>query len=106
MKPMKKDYDSLDAFYTGYFLVGHQHKYTKLFHFLAIGLGLAQGVVFLVTLNYWFLLTGLFTGYALSIVSHYLFEKNEPATYDYPVYSFFSAFRMFFETLMGKHKIF
>jgi hypothetical protein len=103
---MKKEYDNFDDFYHEYFLTGHRHKYTKLFHFLAIGFALLFGILFLSTLNWrWFGLA-VFIGYALSIVSHYLFEKNKPATYDYPVYSFFSAFRMFFETLIGKHQIF
>jgi len=102
---MKKQYDTFDSFYKNYFLLGHQHKHTKLFHFLAIGLAILLGVIFLVTLNFWFLVMAVFTGYGLSVISHYLFEKNEPATYEYPVYSFFSAFRMFFETLIGRHKI-
>ena len=103
---MKKEYESLDAFYKGYFLIGHKHKYTKLFHFVAIGGAIILGITFFITLDYWFLLAGFAVGYGLSIVSHYLFEKNEPATYSDPVYSFFSAFRMFFEILIGRHRIF
>jgi hypothetical protein len=103
---MEKKYDTFDSFYKNYFLVGHQHKHTKLFHFLAIALAILFGMVFLLTLNFWFLGLAVFTGYGLSIISHYLFEKNNPATYEYPIYSFYSAFRMFFETLIGRHKIF
>ena len=102
---MKKDYADFDTFYRDYFLAGHRHKYTKLCHFLAIGLALASGIVFFATFNWIYLALAVFVGYALSIVSHYIFEKNKPATYDYPVYSFFSAFRMFFEVLIGKHQI-
>ncbi len=103
---MKKEYATFDDFYQGYFLTGHRHKYTKLCHFLAIGLALLSGILFLATLDWRWIAFAIFIGYSLSIVSHYLFEKNHPATYDYPLYSFFSAFRMFFETLLGKHQIF
>lgn len=102
---MKKHYQSFDQFYQEYFLAGHRHKHTKLFHFLAIGLALVFGMIFLMTLSWPYLATAVFLGYGLSIISHYLFEKNHPATYDYPFYSFLSAFRMFFETLTGKHKV-
>jgi hypothetical protein len=102
---MENQYNTFDSFYKNYFLVGHQHKHTKLFHFLAIALAIIFGVAFLLTLIFWFLALAILTGYGLSIISHYLFEKNKPATYEYPVYSFFSAFRMFFETLIGRHKI-
>jgi hypothetical protein len=93
---MENQYNTFDSFYKNYFLVGH---------FLAITLAIIFGVAFLLTLIFWFLALAILTGYGLSIISHYLFEKNKPATYEYPVYSFFSAFRMFFETLIGRHKI-
>jgi len=102
---MKKQYVTFNDFYNEYFLTGHSHKYTKLFHFLAIGLALVFGCLFLITLDWRWLAFAVLIGYSLSIASHYLFEKNHPATYDYPFYSFFSAFRMFFETLIGKHQI-
>ena len=103
---MKKQYDTFDSFYKNYFLIGHQHKHTKLFHFLAIGLAILFGVFFLVTLKFWFLVMAVFTGYSLSIVSHYLFEKNEPAAFKDPWKAKLSDWIMFLDILRGKVKIF
>jgi hypothetical protein len=103
---MEKQYQSFDDFYIGYFLVGHQHKYTKLFHFIAIGGAILLGLLFFLTLQYRYFFSAVFCGYSISVISHYLFEKNHPATYSYPFYSFLGAFRMFLEILQGKHKIF
>ena len=103
---MENKYQSFDTFYKHYFLVGHKHKYTKLFHFIAIGGAIVLGVIFFYTLEIRYLFAALFCGYSISVISHYLFEKNHPATYKYPFYSFLAAFRMFSEVLMGKHKIF
>ena len=102
---MKKEYESLDAFYKEYFLVGHKHKYTKLFHFVAIGGAIILGVIFFITFYFRFLLAAFAVGYGISFASHYLFEKNEPASYSYPVYGFLCAFRLFFEILIGRQRI-
>ena len=102
---MENKYQSFKEFYKGYFLVGHKHKYTKLFHFIAIAGAILLALIFLFTLQYRFLFAAIFCGYSISVISHYLFEKNHPATYRYPFYSFLGAFMMFFEILAGKHKI-
>ena len=102
---MENKYETFDSFYKGYFLTGHKHKYTKLFHFVAIGGAILLGVQFLFTFQIVYLIAAVLFGYSISVVSHYLFEKNHPATYSYPFYSFLAAFRMFFETLIGRHKI-
>ena len=102
---MKKQYQTFDSFYKGYFLVGHKNKFTKLFHFIAIGGAISLGLAFFISLQYRYLFAAVFCGYSISIISHYLFENNQPATFSYPYYSFLGAFRMFFEILLGRHRI-
>ena len=38
-------------------------------------------------------------GYGFAWIGHFIFEKNKPATFKYPIYSFMGDFKMWFETL-------
>ena len=44
-------------------------------------------------------------GYGFAWIGHFFFEKNQPATFKYPVYSFIGDWRMFKDILLGKEKI-
>ena len=48
---------------------------------------------------------GLLSGYACAWIGHFIFEKNKPATFQYPLYSLASDFRMYFDILRGKVRI-
>jgi hypothetical protein len=54
------------------------------------------------TLNFWWLLAGLAAGYLLAWVGHFVFEKNRPATFSQPVFSFFGDWVMWKDMLTGK----
>jgi hypothetical protein len=40
-------------------------------------------------------------GYGFAWVGHFFFEKNKPATFQYPGYSLASDFILFFDLLLG-----
>ena len=102
---MNHEYESFREFYEGYYLPGHSHHYTKLFHLIGL-LGASYFAFRLFSSWEWInLLYGLLSGYGFAVISHYLFEGNQPATYKYPVYSFFGDFVMVYEILLGRHKI-
>ena len=44
-------------------------------------------------------ITVLVVGYGFAWVGHFIFEKNRPATFTYPVYSLIGDFKMWFELL-------
>jgi len=44
-------------------------------------------------------------GYGFAWLGHFLFEKNKPATFKYPLYSFLGDWIMFKEILFGKIKL-
>ena len=44
---------------------------------------------------------GLFSGYACAWIGHFVFEKNKPASFKQPIYSFISDWKMFSDVLRG-----
>jgi len=62
-------------------------------------------ILFVYTMIFWFILAALFCGYGAAWISHFFVEKNKPATFKYPIYSLLGDYRMFFEILIGRHKL-
>ncbi len=87
-----------------YYLSEHANRTCRRLHFVGttIGLGLLLSAV--VTLNPWYLLAGLVCGYAFAWIGHAFFEKNRPATFTYPFYSFMGDWVMWRDILVGKMK--
>ena len=50
----------------------------------------------------WWLLAALLCGYGFAWVGHFFFEKNRPATFKHPFYSFVGDWVMFKDILTGK----
>ena len=78
---------SFREFYPCY-LSEHGNRTCRRLHFTGTSLGLACALQALESLNFWWLLAGLAVGYAFAWVGHFFFEKNRPATFTHPVYSF------------------
>ncbi|MEX1146960.1 MAG: DUF962 domain-containing protein [Sphingomonadales bacterium] len=77
-----------------HYLIEHSDPRTRALHYTGTLTGLALFVVFLVTLNVWFLVGAFVAGYGLAWLGHLLFEGNRPTTLRYPLWSFISDFRM------------
>ena len=100
-----KKYKNLKEFYP-YYLTEHAGKQTKLFHFIGTALSIFFLARFLITLDPMNVIFALLSGYGFAWVSHFFIEKNKPATFKYPFYSFIGDHKMYVEILQGKHKIF
>lgn len=85
-----------------FYLSEHANRTCRRLHFVGTSLGLACFVVALVTLNAWWLLVGVLVGYAFAWVGHFVFEKNRPATFTYPLWSFMGDWVMWSEILRGR----
>jgi len=94
-------YASFAEFYP-FYLSEHADRTCRRLHFVGTSLGLACLVTALVTLNPWWLLAGLLVGYAFAWVGHFAFEKNRPATFSYPRWSFMGDWVMWSEILRGR----
>ena len=101
---MEKRYTNFKDFYP-YYLSEHSHKTTKLLHFIGTSISLYFLFNFFRTFDFVYIILSLLSGYGFAWVSHFFIEKNKPATFKYPFYSFIGDHLMFIEIIMGRHKI-
>jgi len=94
-------YSSFGDFYP-FYLSEHSKRATRRLHFAGSSLALACVVMLVATANLWWLLAGLVCGYGFAWISHMTVEKNRPATFTYPLYSFMGDWMMFWQMLTGR----
>jgi hypothetical protein len=100
---MEKKYKTLQQFYP-YYLKEHQNAICRILHFIGTGLVLLILLAALISGNYIWLISIPLVGYGFAWVGHFFFEKNKPATFQYPMFSLASDFILFFDLLTGKEK--
>ncbi|MFM8269018.1 MAG: Mpo1-like protein [Pseudomonadota bacterium] len=88
-----------------FYLSQHQHPQCRLFHFLGTTVAVTLVAVTVLTRSFSWLFLALVLGYGFAWVGHFAFEKNQPATFRYPLYSFVGDWKMFWMMLTGKIKL-
>ena len=94
-------YSSFGEFYP-FYLSEHANRTTRRLHFLGSSLALLCIAMLLATGNLWWLFAGAVAGYGFAWVSHLAVEKNRPATFRYPLYSFMGDWMMYWQILTGR----
>jgi hypothetical protein len=89
------------AFYP-FYLSQHTDRTCRRLHFIGTTTGILAALYALSTLNFRWLAAGLAAGYAFAWAGHFFFEKNRPATFTHPVYSFMGDWVMWKDMLTGK----
>jgi hypothetical protein len=87
-----------------FYLSQHADRTCRRLHFAGTSIGLAGALAAFATLNWWWLAAGIVAGYAFAWVGHYFFEKNKPATFTHPLYSFMGDWVMWKDMLLGRIK--
>lgn len=101
---MATRFHSFAEFYP-YYLSEHQDRNCRRLHFAGTWVALIFIGIAFSTWNGWWLLGALVSGYAFAWVGHFRFERNKPATFKHPFYSFAGDWRMFVDILRGKVQI-
>lgn len=84
-----------------YYVSLHHNRVNRNLHFLGTAL-VFLCVVLGVTSSVWFFALIPFVGYGFAFLGHYVFEKNRPATFQYPLWSLVADFHMFAFMAMGR----
>jgi hypothetical protein len=80
----------------------HSKPLTRLLHFIGTSLGVLL-LVFFVGRGQWYFFPIFFVvGYGFAWVAHFGVEKNKPASFKYPLWSFISDFKMMYYMATGR----
>jgi hypothetical protein len=94
-------YNSFSEFWP-YYLSEHSKPATRLLHLVGTTISTAS-IILLVASGRWFLVPlGLIPGYGAAWFAHFVIEKNKPATFEYPLWSFIADYKMIAMMLTGK----
>ena len=93
--------NSFAQFYP-FYLSEHANRTCRRLHFVGSTLGLLCLATALWTANAWWVLAGFLAGYAFAWIGHFGFEKNKPASFKRPLYSFMGDWVMYKDIWTGK----
>jgi hypothetical protein len=97
-----RKFNSFREFYP-FYLEQHQDKVSRRLHFIGLVCALIWMIYVLCSGDaYWRILFSLLMGYGAGFIGHFFFEKNKPATFRYPLYSFAGDFTMMKDIFIGK----
>jgi hypothetical protein len=92
---------TFEAFWP-YYLGEHSKPATRWLHFIGTSIGLAVAALSIGMLEPWLLPASLLPGYAFAWVSHFLIERNKPASWTYPLWSFMADFKLWAFMITGR----
>lgn len=101
MNNTHREYHTFAEFYP-FYLSEHSNATCRRLHFVGSTL-VILALVWILSVQAWIYLWCLpLIGYGFAWVGHFFFEKNRPATFTYPLYSFMGDWVMFKDMLTGK----
>ena len=95
---MEKRFQSLKDFYP-YYLTEHSNFTSRTLHFLGTALFIGLVIYSIIAGPLWLLAVAPVCAYFFAWIGHFVFERNKPATFRYPLYSLVSDFIMFYHIL-------
>lgn len=99
-----RGFKSFAEFYP-FYLSEHRDRTCRRLHFAGSTLGLACLAVLLLTGQWRWLFIGLACGYLFAWIGHFGYEKNKPASFKRPLYSFLGDWAMYRDIWLGKIKL-
>jgi hypothetical protein len=97
----KREMKSFDDFWP-YYVAEHSQPGTRSLHYAGTMTGLACAAAILASGKWRWLPLAFVPGYAAAWAGHYLIEKNRPATFQHPLWSFLADHKMLALKLAGK----
>lgn len=94
-------FNSFAEFYP-YYLQEHANPTCRRLHYAGSTLVLVVLAYVLISQQWLWLLALPLIGYGFAWVGHFIFERNRPATFQYPLYSLMGDWVMYKDALTGK----
>ena len=85
-----------------YYVREHSLFANRVLHFIGSSAGLICLAETFVTGNLWLIPLGLVIGYGFAWVGHFFIERNKPASFKYPLWSFRADWKMWSLMLIGR----
>jgi hypothetical protein len=98
---MQERIESFEEFWPHY-VHAHRHPVNRALHYVGTTAFVGTVAAAAFTLNPAWLLLSPVAGYGPAWVGHFVFEKNKPATFQHPFWSFRGDFKMCLLALRGK----
>jgi hypothetical protein len=96
-----KSFRTFAEFYP-FYLSEHRNRTCRRLHFVGSTLALVCLLMLIATGRPQYLLYSLLCGYGLAWIGHFAFEKNRPASFKRPLYSFLGDWAMYRDIWRGK----
>ena len=97
----QREYNSFSEFWPHY-VAEHSRARTRLLHLVGTSIAVGCVVYFIIVGKWWLVPLALIPGYGLSWIGHFFIEKNKPATFQYPLWSFMGDYKMIWLMLTGR----
>ncbi len=94
-------FKTFDEFWP-YYVAEHSQPATRKLHAVGTTAAVACAAALIASGKWKLLPLALLPGYGAAWISHYFIEKNKPATFDYPLWSFIADYKMVGLMLAGK----
>ena len=88
-----------------FYLREHSRPATRALHYAGTTLVIGLAVYALATGRWLWLLAIPVAGYGFAWIGHFAFEKNRPATFSRPLYSFLGDWAMYRDILTGRLQV-
>ncbi len=98
-----RQFKSFDEFWP-YYLGEHSQPATRMLHCFGSLIAIGVVIAFVAIGKWWLFPLALVPGYAFAWIGHFFIEKNRPATFTYPLWSFIGDWKMLALMLTGKLK--
>ena len=85
-----------------FYLQEHSNRTCRRLHFVGTSLSLLFLIGLVVTGHIWYLVAAFVSGYGFAWIGHFAFEKNRPASFKRPLFSFRGDWVMWRDMLTGK----
>lgn len=96
--------DRIESFaqFWPHYVADHSYPATRALHLAGTTVGLATAAALLARGKWRWLPVALIPGYAAAWAAHFFVERNKPASFKYPLWSFVADYKMIALMLTGK----